>query len=144
MDILCCDCGTKLGEMVDGSGFLDPTAHSCFDCWHAAQGHASLEWLHVEQQPLDIGHMSPITTVVVVKRGPYDDILEGDEDLTVSLVHHDLRDAPLPMLMGNPNRKLSGGICRIDGLYVRGTGVFRLKIESPGHDPLHTFSFRVT
>lgn len=143
MDITCADCGTKLGEMVDGTGIHDPTAHICFDCGLALQGHEETEWLHVEQHPLDISRMQPITTITVIKRGVYHDIDDSDEDLTVSLVHHDLRDEPVPMLMGNTKRKLVDGCVQIDGLYVRGPGVFRLQIAS-ATETIHTFSFRVT
>lgn len=142
VDVTCTDCGTKLGEALDGQE-PGPRAHGCVDCWMDAMG-VEREWVHLENQPLNIQHMSPITTLYVVKRGLFDAVVDADDDLTVTLCHEDLRNAPLPMMMGNPKRKLINGQTQIDGLYVRGTGNFCLRIDATGHDPVYTHSFKVT
>lgn len=144
MDILCADCGTKLGEVVDGTTQRDLSlAHRCFDCHLDTLDVEETEWLHLENQPEDIQHMRPITTLQVVKRGVFDDVVDADAQLTISLCHEDLRDDPIPMMMGNSQRQMIGGRCQIDGLYVRGVGNFCLKIEAPGHSPIYTHSFKV-
>ncbi|MBV8071867.1 MAG: hypothetical protein JO270_18305 [Acidobacteriaceae bacterium] len=145
MDLLCADCGTKLGEVVDGTTANDLSlAHRCFDCHLDTLDIEETEWLHLENQPHDIRHMSPVTTISVVVRGPFDDVLDRDKEVTVSLQHEDLRDDPLPMLMGNPTRKMNGGRIRFDNLYVRGTGNFCLRFDAPGHVPVYSHSFKVT
>lgn len=145
MDILCADCDTKLGEVVDGTTKNDLSLHHrCFECGMADMGIDCFEWLHLENQPENIGRMQPITTLSVVKRGPFDDVIDADVDLTVTLCHEDLRDDPVPMMMGNTARKMIAGRAIIDSLYVRGTGQFCLKIEATGHDPLYTHTFKVT
>jgi hypothetical protein len=143
-DVICEDCKAIIGHALDGHG-PRPGAHICFDCWVASHDVDSTEWLHMENRPEDIGQMSPVTTLYVVKRGLYHDVADwAEEDFTVTLVHDDLRDEPVPMLMGNPNRKLSFGRATIDGLYVRGTGRFRLRLDAEGHDPIYTNGFKVT
>jgi hypothetical protein len=142
MDVTCRDCGTKLGEVLNGSS--DPDAHMCFDCHVSSQGHSATEWLHILNHPQHIGHMSPVTTFSVCMRGPYDDVIPWDDDMTVELCHEDLRDDPVPMVMGNMVRRMTEGRVTIDNLYIRGLGCFRLRLSVPGLDPICTFSFRVT
>jgi hypothetical protein len=143
-DIVCNDCGEKLGEALVGYDPTQPQPHSCVDCWMESMGVDQQEWMHLENQPSDIQHMSPITTLYVLKRGVFDDVVDSDDDLHVTLCHEDLRAAPVPMMMGNLRRKLHNGRTHIDGLYVRGTGNFCLRIDTPGCDPLYTHSFKVT
>lgn len=140
MDITCTDCGTVLGEITGGQP--DPSAYRCFDC-HVDTMDGESEWLHMEQQPQDINRMMPLTCSVI-KRGYYHDHADwADDELTLELLHEDMRDAPLPMLMGNPVRKMSGGRATFDNLYIRGTGCFRLRFTAPGQEPVYSFSFKV-
>lgn len=142
--IHCRDCGAKVGETIEGHE-PRPDAHGCVSCWMKHLGHKHTEWLHLNNQPRDVHHMMPLTTLHVVKRGLFQDVMpEANDDIAVSLCHEDLRDAPTPLLMGNLKRKLTNGWTHIDGLYVRGTGNFCLKLEAPGHEPVYTHSFKVT
>lgn len=140
MDIVCTDCSMVLGDITGATP--DPSAYRCFDC-HVAAMHGETEWLHIEMQPMSIGRMQPIVCSVI-KRGYFDDLANwADEEVTVEVLQEDV-GAPLPMLMGNPVRKMSGGRVKFDNLYVRGTGCFRLRFTAPGHEPVYSFCFKVT
>lgn len=141
MDIVCTDCGMVLGEIT--GGVPDPLAYRCFDC-HVETMHGESEWLHIETQPVDINRMYPVTCTVM-KRGYFDDHADwADEEVTIDVLHEDMRDDALPMLMGNTVRKMAGGRVKFDNLYIRGTGCFRLRFKAPGHEPVYSFSFKVT
>jgi hypothetical protein len=142
-DVTCAGCGTKLGEVEHSEQPDYGDAHACKDCFLAQ--HEGSEWLHVDQHPTDVQHMSPVGDVIVHARNIVEDRNhDADDELTLALVHHDLRDGPIPMLMGSTHCRMVNGRAVFTGLYVRGTGCFRFRVDASGHEPTYTLEFRVT